>query len=353
MARPIKEGLEFFSTNVTHFNDMKIKRLIRSKGNRAIGILLNIYTKVFETSYYAEFNDDLSFIISDELREDENFVNSVVFELAELSVIDKDILIKYGIITSEVIQDMYFTAIVRRKKATLISEIMLRNPTQYFDSSKESDPIIEMVSITEADSSRKVNVNNNLVHVNNVLAQISSKGIIVDVDNAVNEFSEVTTNNNEIVNANNNSINGNSSTQRESEIQIQIQREIDIENDIDKVADSSESSASFLTREIYLKNYFKDNPHLGIFNSNTNQTLQRYDNQLSVEVVDEALRRAASKHKRCAFAIGMLKNWGSDPEYEVKTIEDIEAYEQAYHSQRSTEAIEKPKPFNESDPLPF
>lgn len=354
VARPIKEGLDFFSTNVTYFNDMKIKRLIRNKGSRAVGVLLNIYTKVFETSYYAEFNDDLSFIISDELREDEAFVNSVVIELAELSVIDKDVLLQYGIITSDVIQDMYFTAIVRRKEATLISELMLRNPAQYFDSNKESDPKIEMISIETANSSRKINVDNNLVHVRNVLTQNSSNKINVNAKETVNSFGALSVDSKEFINVNSNSINVDDSTQRERDIERDTEKEIDSDRDRENIVASDETTA----RIQYFENLFKIHPDFGILASNTKEKLLEYDAKLSVEVVNRVLEITMEKCNRIGYTFNTLKNLVESEFGPIKSIDDLEAHIQMYHAAEAEKAKNpiRVAPLNEqhvSQGLPF
>ena len=356
VARPIKEGIEYFSTYVTHFSDMKIKRLIRSKGNRAIGIMLNVYTKVFDTSYYAEFNEDLSFIISDELREDEAFVNSVIMELAELSIIDKNLLIKYGIITSEVIQDAYFMAIGRRKQATLITELMLKKPEQYFDNSKKNEPEIIMISLEEANSSRKINVNNNLVHVNNVLTQTGLNEVNVNNMPTLNHFNEVPVSNNKLVNVSNNSINDYRSTQSESdsEIQNEIQNHSDSESDIGTVVASDETTA----RINYLKKFFESNPLLGAYRENTQKEILEFDNLLSVEVVNYALEKTATKHKKYGYARTMLQRWADDPDGPIKTIEQVQAFDQIYYSNEAEKAKTplRVAPLNEQDVsqgLPF
>ena len=85
MARPRKDGLDYYPMDVNFLGDIKVKKVIRSHGIQAVAVILHLLGTVYrDNGYYATYDDDLLFIIADELNLEEKYVKSVVEKLLEV-----------------------------------------------------------------------------------------------------------------------------------------------------------------------------------------------------------------------------------------------------------------------------
>ena len=65
MARPIKDGIDYFSFDVDFLRDLKVRRIMRACGNVSIAVLICILSTIYrENGYYMTWSDDLAFIIA-------------------------------------------------------------------------------------------------------------------------------------------------------------------------------------------------------------------------------------------------------------------------------------------------
>ena len=68
MARPKKEGNQYFSFDVDFFSDKKIKILKSKYGADGICIYLYLLCEIYKRGYYLKMDEDLEFILSDDLH---------------------------------------------------------------------------------------------------------------------------------------------------------------------------------------------------------------------------------------------------------------------------------------------
>ena len=47
MARPIKDGIDYFSFDVDFLRDIKVRRVMRSCGNVSVAILISILSTIY------------------------------------------------------------------------------------------------------------------------------------------------------------------------------------------------------------------------------------------------------------------------------------------------------------------
>lgn len=126
-------------------------------------------------------------------------------------------------------------------------------------------------------------------------------------------------------------------------------------NSVDKSIVASDETTARIN---YLKKFFESNPLLGAYRENTEKEILEFDNLLSIEVVNYALEKTATKHKKYGYAKTMLQRWADDPDGPIKTIEQVQAFDQIYYSNEAEKA-KKPfrvAPLNEQDVsqgLPF
>ena len=133
MARPRKDGLDYFPLDVNFLSDLKIKKIIRAYGAQAVAVVMSVLTTVYrDNGYFATYDDDLIFIIADELKLEDSYVKDVIEKMIEVEFLDKKQKEENKILTSIGIQERYLKACERRVKTTLNATYNLLN-----DSSNE------------------------------------------------------------------------------------------------------------------------------------------------------------------------------------------------------------------------
>lgn len=153
MARPRKDGLDYFPVDVNILNDIKTKKLIRSYGTKTVAILIYLLSAIYrDNGYYLQYDDDLKFIIADEFDFEENFVENVILKMVEVDFFSKEMFEQYKILTSEGIQKRFLKASERRVSVNILSIYCLMN-----DSSAEfmytETPVEESLRIQKPSSS--------------------------------------------------------------------------------------------------------------------------------------------------------------------------------------------------------
>lgn len=133
MARPRKDGLDYFPLDVNFLSDLKIKKIIRAYGAQAVAVVMSVLTTIYrENGYFANYDEDLIFIIADELKLEDGYVKDVIEKLIEVEFLSKEQKEKNNILTSIGIQERYLKVCERRVKKKLNATYNLIN-----DSSNE------------------------------------------------------------------------------------------------------------------------------------------------------------------------------------------------------------------------
>lgn len=120
MARPPKVGLDYFPLDVNFLNDLKTKKIVRSYGASAVAVALNVFINIYrDNGYYAECDDDFTFLIADELKLDEEYTKNVIKKMVEVDFFDKNLYENHKILTSIGIQNRYVLASGRRVRTKI------------------------------------------------------------------------------------------------------------------------------------------------------------------------------------------------------------------------------------------
>ena len=128
MARPIKKGLEYFPFDVGFFSDKKVKILKSRYGADGIVIYQYLLCEIYkENGYFLIVDEDLEYIISDDLNMESNKVKQVLNFLLERSLFDSTLFQSDKVLTSAGIQKRYQEAVKTRasKKAIVVDNYWL------------------------------------------------------------------------------------------------------------------------------------------------------------------------------------------------------------------------------------
>lgn len=158
MARPVKEGLDYFPLYVDIFEDEKIEAISGEFGIKGEIIVVKLLCAIYKKGYFILWSD---LIIAQMLKRlpgiSKDLLNNVVERLVLWEFFDKDLFHSVGILTSEQIQENFFEATKRRKspKPTLyVLDKFLEN-----DNSIESD--VNGVNVDINSQAKGVNVDIN------------------------------------------------------------------------------------------------------------------------------------------------------------------------------------------------
>lgn len=128
MARPVKEGLDYFTLDCC-MND-KIKLIEAEFGIKAFAIIVKLYQKIYsERGYYCEWNEDVALLFIASLGGNSGVSKSLIDVILSASIrrgiFSEELYKKYGILTSKRIQEQYFDAVSRREKVEVEKEYLL------------------------------------------------------------------------------------------------------------------------------------------------------------------------------------------------------------------------------------
>lgn len=139
MARPRKDGLDYYPMDVNFLGDIKVKKVIRSHGIQAVAVILHLLGTVYrDNGYYATYDDDLLFITADELNLEENYVKNVVEKLLEVDFFSKEQAEKNKVLTSIGIQERYRKATERRISVNINHSLCIQKPRSTGDDDSRS-----------------------------------------------------------------------------------------------------------------------------------------------------------------------------------------------------------------------
>lgn len=112
MARPTKNNLDYFPQDVDFLQDIKICKLKRSQGGKAIAVWISLLCRIYGSDgYYMKWDEELPFIIAEELPGfDEVYIQEVIKSCLNFGLLDKALFESENILTSAAIQRRYVEA---------------------------------------------------------------------------------------------------------------------------------------------------------------------------------------------------------------------------------------------------
>ncbi|MEG0153016.1 MAG: DUF4373 domain-containing protein [Cellulosilyticaceae bacterium] len=119
MARPIKEGLEYFPLDCDIDQDDKIALIEAQHGINGFGITIKLLMKIYKNSYFYEWTEKEQLLFSKRVNVDINEVNVVINDLVKWNFFDEGMYTNQQILTSRGIQKRYLEAVGRRQKVKI------------------------------------------------------------------------------------------------------------------------------------------------------------------------------------------------------------------------------------------
>lgn len=128
MARPTKQGVDYFPLDVGFFSDVKIRKIARACGPNSASIILCLLCNIYkDEGYYILWDEDLPFVIADEVGVAEGSVKEVLLKAIQVGLFDNELYEKYKILTSAGIQKRFFNITYQRKEIGIIPEYLINH----------------------------------------------------------------------------------------------------------------------------------------------------------------------------------------------------------------------------------
>ncbi|MEW6711611.1 MAG: DUF4373 domain-containing protein [Candidatus Riflebacteria bacterium] len=157
MARPTKQGIDYYPMDNGFYSDLKVRRIQKACGPVTGSILTSLLCNIYSNGYYILWNEDLPFLVADEIGATEGAVFETVQKALQVGFFDEDKFREYEILTSKGIQERYLEATARRKSISLDARYWI---IQTPKSSNSQEIVIENINQVN-EYNNKVNADNN------------------------------------------------------------------------------------------------------------------------------------------------------------------------------------------------
>ena len=117
MARPIKNGIDYFPLDVDIFSDEKMVPISVEFGIKGEIIVIRLLCAIYRNSYFIEWSELMRYKFAKEMPSvSSELLESVVERLVKWECFNREMFETYHVLTSEGIQRRYFSAIRKRSR---------------------------------------------------------------------------------------------------------------------------------------------------------------------------------------------------------------------------------------------
>ena len=121
----MKKGLDYFPIDVDMFQDIRIRKLIKRQGGKAVSIYTLLLCFIYKEGYYMKWDKDLPFIISEQTGFEEAYICEAVKCCISLGLFDEELYVSEKVLTSKGIQERYKEIRKTLKRVTCMKEFLL------------------------------------------------------------------------------------------------------------------------------------------------------------------------------------------------------------------------------------
>lgn len=115
MARPIKEGLDYFPLDVDFHNDEKIEVIAGEFGVKGEAIAIRLLCAIYRQGYFIQWSEALKYKLAKRTNLSSNLIEDVVTRLVKWDFFDKALFDSSQVLTSRGIQKRYKQITKKRK----------------------------------------------------------------------------------------------------------------------------------------------------------------------------------------------------------------------------------------------
>jgi hypothetical protein len=135
MGRNAKMRLDYFPMDIDIFADIKIRKLIKYQGGKAVAVYACLLCCIYKNGYYMLWDNELPFIVSEQTGFEEAYISEVIKNCVMLGLFNKELFENKQVLTSRGIQERYVKICRSAKRVGCIGEYNLLSPVA------DGDPI--------------------------------------------------------------------------------------------------------------------------------------------------------------------------------------------------------------------
>ncbi|WP_025728441.1 Lin1244/Lin1753 domain-containing protein [Atopobacter phocae] len=282
MARPLKQGLDYYSMDCYFLEDIKIRKILRACGANSIAVLIDLLGNIYrDEGYYMRWDDDICFLIADTVGVNEASVSEIVKKAVQVHLFDQEMFKAHRILTSSGIQSRFLEAVRRRKEVTVYQEFILL---------KELNEYNNLKIVTETDDNG-VNVNNNPVNVySNEQSKVKESKVKKSKENSIPREGLFEHGQNQSTNEN----------------------------------DAQKTQAAVNPLDFYQQEF-------GVLSPYIIEQITDHLTRFTPEMVIQAMKIARERQKRFNYAHAILESW---TDRGIKTLEQVKAEQVAFKNKQ-------------------
>lgn len=125
MGRSEKYGLSYYPFDIDFFQDLKIRKLIKYQGGKAVTVYALLLCLIYKGGYYMMWDEELPFIISEQTGFEEAYILEVIKSCLALGLFSKEAFDNHRILTSKGIQERYQSISKSIRRITKMEEYNL------------------------------------------------------------------------------------------------------------------------------------------------------------------------------------------------------------------------------------
>lgn len=166
MARPLKDGVDYWNKDTDFYRDTKIRLLRKEFGSKGMYLLDYLFCDIYGgEGYYLATDDDKLLLMSDDVGCgcEIGFIKQFLSGCCRRSLFDERLFSVFGVLTSAAIQRRYIRMMDRRDEIRIVSEFFLLDVNSKKDVPEKALNKIVLIPINEGNNS--VNEGNNPVNV--------------------------------------------------------------------------------------------------------------------------------------------------------------------------------------------
>lgn len=125
MARPTRQGLDYFPLDVNFIQDIRMRKLVKYQGGRSITVYALLLCIIYKDGYYSRWDQELPFIISEQSGFEEAYIGEVIKCCLNIGLLSKEMYEQHGVLTSRGIQNRYQQICFQSRRKCVIDEFSL------------------------------------------------------------------------------------------------------------------------------------------------------------------------------------------------------------------------------------
>lgn len=133
MARPIKEGLDYFPIDVDMDYDDKVQVIEGLYGSAGFATIIKVLMKIYSNGYFYQFGEQEQILLAKRIGIEANVVNNIIKDCIKYGLFNEKLFNEFELLTSRGIQLRYFNAVGKRKKGYVFEEYLLIPPTEMLE----------------------------------------------------------------------------------------------------------------------------------------------------------------------------------------------------------------------------